>query len=116
MVFDGKECIDQGSDYCPCHLFETGDCIECTPPSAEKGCNCVNWKGVCIYQEYIWNGNKAKECRKSYCGEIISKENYLGGINIFVIKIPQSVVKELVYPGSYIFIRKDAIPAVNRYI
>lgn len=108
MKFENKECIDQGSEYCPCHLFETGDCIICTPPNEEKGCNCTNWKGVCIYQEYIWNGNKPKECRKSYTVEIASKENYLGGINVFTLKVPMKLAAELVYPGSYLFIKADS--------
>lgn len=107
MEFENKECIDQGTAYCPCHLFETGDCIICDPPSEKKGCNCVNWKGVCIYQEYIWNGNKPKKYRETFQGEIIRKENYEGGINIFTIKVPVSIVKELKYPGSFVFIRGE---------
>lgn len=73
MEYEIKDCIDAGSEYCPCHLAETGDCILCSQLSGKKFCDCINWKGVCIYQEFIWNGKKAKEERETYLGKIIKK-------------------------------------------
>ncbi|NFG18899.1 sulfide/dihydroorotate dehydrogenase-like FAD/NAD-binding protein, partial [Clostridium botulinum] len=49
MEYEIKDCIDAGSEYCPCHLAETGDCILCSQLSGKKFCDCINWKGVCIY-------------------------------------------------------------------
>lgn len=100
-----KDCIDAGSIYCPCHLSETGDCILCSQLSGKNFCDCINWKGVCIYQEFILNKSKAKEGRKNYLCTIVKKEQVEESLYIFTINASHSLVHDLVYPGSFIFIR-----------
>ena len=50
-------CVDRGSEKCPCILMETGQCYSCT--MIQKGkCDCSSlWQGVCPYTEYL-QGNK----------------------------------------------------------
>lgn len=105
MNYEIRDCIDAGTEYCPCHLSETGDCILCSQLSGKTFCDCINWKGVCIYQEYIWNGGKAKEGRKTYTCKIISKENPEDKIMVLTVLAPHELVKNLIHPGSYIFLR-----------
>lgn len=105
MDYEVKDCIDAGSSYCPCHLAETDDCILCSQLSGKIFCDCSNWKGVCIYQEYVLNNNKAKSARKNYLCKIMKKEVYEKNLYIYTINAPHSLVHDLVYPGSVIFIR-----------
>ncbi|MDP4144847.1 MAG: sulfide/dihydroorotate dehydrogenase-like FAD/NAD-binding protein [Bacillota bacterium] len=90
---------------CPCHLAETGDCILCSQLSGKNFCDCVNWKGVCIYQEYFWNGCKAKDTRTSYLCRIISKENVEENVIILTLLAKHKLVQDLNCPGGFIFMR-----------
>mgnify|MGYP000921887947 CR=1 FL=1 len=56
MIKERMDCIDCGTEYCPCHLAESGECIMCSQLQGECFCDCVNWKGVCVYQELFNNG------------------------------------------------------------
>jgi dihydroorotate dehydrogenase electron transfer subunit len=103
--YEIRDCIDAGTNYCPCHLAETGDCLLCSQLSGKKFCDCINWKGVCIYQEYIWNQGKAKKGRKIYSCKITKKENVERNVVIFSVAAPHELVKDLIHPGSYVFLR-----------
>ena len=105
MNYEIMDCIDAGTEYCPCHLAETGDCILCSQLSGKTFCDCINWKGVCIYQEYIWNKNKATEERKHYLCKIIEKEVVEENMVLYKIKVSHKLASELIYVGSYIFMR-----------
>ncbi|MGG7059692.1 sulfide/dihydroorotate dehydrogenase-like FAD/NAD-binding protein [Clostridium tertium] len=101
------ECIDSGTEYCPCKLAEAGECIICSQLQGGCFCDCLNWKGVCIYHEFINNGSKAKEGRKTY--NCLVKEIKLYEKDILLIKfeVPHKLAIDLVKPGSFIFIRPD---------
>ncbi len=105
MEYEIKDCIDAGSEYCPCHLAETGDCILCSQLSGKKFCDCINWKGVCIYQEFMWNGKKAKEERETYLGKILEKNNIEDKTIVLTIALSHKLCQQLVYPGSFVFLR-----------
>ncbi|MCM8711068.1 sulfide/dihydroorotate dehydrogenase-like FAD/NAD-binding protein [Clostridium sp. SYSU_GA19001] len=107
MNYEIRDCIDAGTEYCPCHLAETGDCIICSQLSGKKFCDCINWKGVCIYQEYVWNKEKSKTGRRIYSCKISKKELVEKNVVIFDIAAPHELVKNLVHPGSYVFLRTD---------
>lgn len=98
------ECIDAGSEYCPCYLAETNDCITCSHLQGKEFCDC-NWRGVCIYQEYFWNGKKAKIARKNFRARILDKEFIGDNLIIFKISVAKSFARNLKQPGSYVFIR-----------
>ncbi|MEK6266832.1 MAG: sulfide/dihydroorotate dehydrogenase-like FAD/NAD-binding protein [Clostridium sp.] len=92
---------------CPCHLAETGDCILCSQLAGKSFCDCGNWNGVCIYQEYASNNYRAKEGRKYYNCKILKKDKLDGNIVIFTIKGTEKLVSELIHPGSFIFVRRS---------
>ena len=73
MFKETIDCIDAGTEYCPCHLAESGECILCSQLQGSHFCDCLNWNGVCIYQELYNNGNKAKEQRKAYTCKVSEK-------------------------------------------
>ncbi|OPJ63181.1 sulfide/dihydroorotate dehydrogenase-like FAD/NAD-binding protein [Clostridium oryzae] len=105
MNYEDIDCIDAGTEYCPCHLAEAGECILCSQLRGCNFCDCVNWKGVCIYQEYNSNGCKPKDQRKNYKCIVVNKDIIGNDIVIFTIQVPHNVCQSLIYPGSYVFIR-----------
>jgi dihydroorotate dehydrogenase electron transfer subunit len=112
MMYEKLDCIDAGTDYCPCHLAETGDCILCSQLSGKTFCDCINWKGVCIYQEFVWNGNKAKPGRKNYICKVIDKSLINKNVVVFTILTSHKLAQDLLHPGSFIFMRS---PESNQF-
>ncbi len=112
MNYEIKDCIDAGTEYCPCSLAETGDCILCSQLQGKNFCDCTNWKGVCIFQEYDWNNNKAKTLRKVSLAKIINKEILNEDLVCFTLLCKHKLVQELSTPGSFIFVRD---PKTNTY-
>lgn len=98
------ECIDAGSEYCPCYLAETNECITCAHLQGKDFCDC-DWRGVCIYQEFYWCGNKKKDSRAVIEGEIIEKKRIHKEIMILKIAVTKTLARQLKQPGSYVFIR-----------
>ncbi|WP_297423720.1 sulfide/dihydroorotate dehydrogenase-like FAD/NAD-binding protein [Clostridium sp.] len=107
MVKEAIDCIDAGTEYCPCKLAEYGQCIICSQCQGEVFCDCLNWKGVCIYQELYNNGFIAKDGRKTYNCNITEVIKYEKDLIIIKFNAPHKLVLDLVKPGSYIFIRTD---------
>lgn len=112
MDYEMLDCIDAGTEYCPCHLAETGDCILCSQLKGKTFCDCINWKGVCIYQEYVWNGCKAKSGRREYLCKIINKTSVESNVMLFTILVSHKLAEELIHPGSFIFMR---VPATEQF-
>lgn len=107
MVKEAIDCIDAGTEFCPCKLAEYGQCLICSQCQGEEFCDCLNWKGVCIYQEFFNNNNVAKEGRKTYKCNIKDITNYNDKLVKIEFNAPHKLVLDLVKPGSYIFIRTD---------
>lgn len=103
------ECIDAGSEYCPCFLAETNECITCSHLQGREFCDC-NWRGVCVYQEYVWAGNKKKEARGSYDAVIIKKDQVSDNTVIYKLKVTKTLARELDNPGAYVFMREKESP------
>ena len=101
------DCIDCGTEFCPCHLAESGECIICSQLHGECFCDCVNWKGVCVYQEFFNNGMKVKEGRKTYNCNVIKVDKLEDDLMKIQFSVPHKLAIDLVRPGSYIFIRTD---------
>ncbi|MGG7176092.1 sulfide/dihydroorotate dehydrogenase-like FAD/NAD-binding protein [Clostridium paraputrificum] len=107
MIKEKMDCIDCGTEYCPCKLAEAGECIICSQLHGECFCDCVNWKGVCVYQEFYNNGMRAKEGRKTYNCKVVKAELLEEELMIIKFESPHKLALDLVKPGSYIFIRTD---------
>lgn len=112
MKYEKMDCIDAGTEYCPCHLAETDNCILCSQLSGKTFCDCISWKGVCISQEFAWNGNKSKPGRKNYFCKIIKKELIDNKIIVLTILTTHKLAQDLIHPGSFIFMRS---PESNQF-
>ncbi|MDR5658156.1 sulfide/dihydroorotate dehydrogenase-like FAD/NAD-binding protein [Serpentinicella sp. ANB-PHB4] len=103
MTKKHTRCIDVGSEYCPCYLAETMDCITCSHLQDKKFCNC-SWDGFCVYQEFKFCGNSVKNTRESIEVKIVKKEKFQKLI-VITFKAPHTLARQLNQPGAYIFIR-----------
>ncbi|MBS6184807.1 MAG: sulfide/dihydroorotate dehydrogenase-like FAD/NAD-binding protein [Clostridium celatum] len=79
----------------------------CSQLQGSHFCDCLNWKGVCIYQELHDNGNKAKEQRKTYTCKVCEKVLYPDDVLLIKFEAPHKLVIDLARPGSFIFIRSE---------
>lgn len=107
MFKETIDCIDAGTEFCPCHLAESGECILCSQLQGNHFCDCLNWKGVCIYQEFHDNGNKVKEQRKTYTCKVCDKVLYPDDVLLVKFEAPHKLVIDLARPGSFIFVRSE---------
>lgn len=103
------ECIDAGSEYCPCYLAETNDCITCSHLQGKEFCDC-EWRGVCIYQEYTWNKKRAKGTRNTVEAKILNMKKIGDNLIILNILVGKTLARQLKQPGSYVFIRPKNKP------
>lgn len=103
------ECIDAGSEYCPCFLAETNECITCSHLQGKEFCDC-NWRGVCIYQEFVWAGYKSKGIRQSYKVKVVEKKQISANTIIFRLGVTRTLAREMDNPGAYIFMRGEDRP------
>lgn len=103
-------CIDAGTPYCPCYLAETGECIMCSQLQGEVFCACLNWQGVCIYQEYIWHNSRRREDRQIALYEILNCTPRGTNVIIARIQVELSLARELKQPGAYVFLRAPYNP------
>lgn len=104
-VFKYIDCIDAGSDYCPCSLAEKGECIICSQLKGMFFCDCLNWKGTCIYHDYINNDNKAKKARRFEMYDILKKEYIRHDLFTLDIKVNKTLSRELNNIGSFVFLK-----------
>ncbi len=104
------ECIDAGTEYCPCYLAESNECIMCSQLQGNTFCDCRNWKGVCIYQEYIWNRSRIKEGRREITCRIAEKKTVSGNLMILTLEANRTLARELNEPGAYVFLRDPRDP------
>ena len=109
-MYQPLDCIDAGSDFCPCYLAESGECLMCSQLQGKTFCDCKNWKGVCIYQEYVWNGHRMKKRRENTTSEIIERTDVSENITIIKVRVNKTMARELNQPGAYVFLRKTDEP------
>ena len=100
------ECIDAGTENCPCYLAESGNCLSCSR-LAGKECSSCQWHGVCIYNEYIQNGKVIKNTRQEQEVKIVSKKRYDEETALFVLDVGKGMAMKCFMPGTYIFLRRE---------
>jgi NAD(P)H-flavin reductase len=102
-------CIDAGSEYCPCHLAETNDCLICSQLQGKSFCDC-NWSGVCIYQNFHWCGDKKNDMRTVAEGRIMERKKVHEEILLLKLGVTKTLARQLKQPGSYVFLRDPEKP------
>lgn len=101
------DCIDAGTEYCPCHLAESNECIMCSQLQGKCFCDCLHWNGVCIYQDFKSNKSEAKKERKTYTCLVKRKEVYENDLLLIEFEVTHKLAIDLLKSGSYIFIRTN---------
>ncbi|MDD4390499.1 MAG: hypothetical protein PHW03_06820 [Eubacteriales bacterium] len=98
------DCIDCGTENCPCYLAETEDCLVC---GRLRGSNCddCGWRGVCVYNEFIQNGRRILNPRKSFPSQITYKKFYGEALAVIGLATGRGFALKCEMPGSYVFIR-----------
>ena len=104
-----QECVDVGSEYCPCYLAEANNCIICSQLHKNEFCDC-NWKGVCVYQEFLMNGSKIKPQRDYYKSTIKDIREIGNDSYMLKLKVTKTLARQLREPGSYVFLRDERLP------
>lgn len=105
-LFKYIDCIDATTDYCPCSLAEVGECLICTQLQDNCFCDCSNYSGTCIYQEYIWNNEKGEKLRQYKIATIKSKKYLREDIILFEINLTNGLTRELNNIGAFVFLKK----------
>ena len=97
-------CIDAGSENCPCYLAVTGDCLICSRLQGKDYCNC-NWRGVCVYNEFVQGNRKVNNPRMDFEAKIIQKKFYKEDLVVYILDVGKGFAMKAERPGSYLFIR-----------
>ncbi|MGI6732068.1 MAG: hypothetical protein ACOX5F_09325 [Anaerovoracaceae bacterium] len=100
------DCIDAGTDQCPCYLALTGDCLTCTRLQGEEYCDC-KWQGVCIYNEFIQGGRRINNPRKEFDATIIEIKHYMEDLVVYVLHVGKGFAIKASIPGTYLFIKSS---------
>lgn len=103
-LFTNIDCIDSGTENCPCYLAVTGDCLLCSRLQGKDYCDCL-WKGVCIYNEFIQNHEKANNVRKDFSAKIMDKKRYLEDLCAITLDVGRGFALKASVPGSYVFLK-----------
>ncbi|MGI6751469.1 MAG: hypothetical protein ACOX4U_02485 [Anaerovoracaceae bacterium] len=111
MDYGSNDCIDAGTENCPCYLALTGDCLTCSRLQGRDNCDCdCNWRGVCIYNEFILGGKRVNNPRQEFEAPIISRTFYMDDFLVLVLGVEEGFAQKLMKPGSYIFLRNKTDP------
>ena len=104
MSINTYKCVDVGSENCPCELAVTGDCLTCSRLQGKEICDC-DWKGVCILNEFMFNGRHAQNRRKEKECPVLSKYRADSDFIILEIGVQKGFAIRCMYPGTYLFLR-----------
>lgn len=99
------DCIDCGTENCPCYLAATGDCLICSRLAGKDYCDC-DWKGVCIYNEFIQGGKKINNIREEFEAPVIERRRYGADTVVLVLDVGRGFALKCSGPGSYVFLKR----------
>lgn len=81
-------CVDIGTDRCPCVLMEAGQCYACNIIRKGK-CDCSSlWQGVCPYNEYLQRSKKTIQPINIRKYKICEVKSYSPSLSVLTIQTP----------------------------
>lgn len=98
------DCIDAGSENCPCCLASTGDCLICSRLQGREDCDC-SWKGVCIYNEFLQGNKRINNPRTEFYGKIVERKYYTDDLVVLALEVEKGFALKASIPGSFLFLR-----------
>ena len=105
MIINGL-CADYGSRYCPCILAETGGCVVCSQVNGKDFCDCKASGGICVKEELLRNGGKARPGRETYVCEVTTVMHH-EGLVFLRVQVPPVLESEVKRPGGFVFVRRQ---------
>ena len=108
------KCIDINTDYCPCLLADTNDCVFCKQLQGKGICDC-EWSGLCILYEKKWqpkrkrleNGEVAS-LRMELETEFTIEEIITPKVFHIQFAVSEALAKSLRQSGAFLFLRNAA--------
>lgn len=97
-------CVDAGTEYCPCNLAVTGDCLICSRLQGKDTCDC-DWSGVCIQNEFMQNGGRPSGLRRGFTAEVLQRKEYGDSLQVLTLAAGRGFAQRASKPGSYVFLR-----------
>lgn len=101
---ESMNCVDAGTENCPCYLALTGDCLICNRLQGKDYCGC-NWAGVCIYNEFIQGNKRINNPRRDFEAKVIRRKKYNENLIVYVLDVGKGFSMKVKRPGSYLFAR-----------
>ena len=114
MNIEKKRCVDVGTEFCPCNLAVTGDCLICTRLQNGKnfdalpigdGCDC-DWMGACPYNELTQNGGRPTFRRPEFTASLVERKDYGEDTVRLILSVGRGVAQKASLPGSFVFLRR----------
>lgn len=99
-------CIDCGTENCPCSLAVNNHCITCTRLQGKDYCDC-HWPGVCIYNEFLQNGKRIANKRDCFEANIDYKLRFPGELYVLCLNVGKGFALKCSVPGSFVFLQPD---------
>ena len=98
-------CSDRGTEHCPCHLMETGQCYTCTMVQ-EGRCSCedrAGWQGTCPYSEYMQQGGIIRPAPRDRPSafRILSKTSFAPDLAVIRVEASPGLVQQCCRAGAY---------------
>ena len=98
-------CSDRGTEHCPCHLMESGQCYTCTMIS-KNICSCedkAGWQGTCPYMEYLQRGSLIDQepCDRPAAYPILSKTYFAPDLAVIEAEVPLGLSEQCQQIGIY---------------
>ncbi|MBR2002444.1 MAG: hypothetical protein IJ994_09060 [Firmicutes bacterium] len=108
-----RSCVDVGSEYCPCSLALTGDCLICSRLQGEvdedtSTCDC-GWEGSCPYTILTQNGGKPAGRREERSAVLLERKDYGQEISVLIFDVGSGFAQKASIPGSFVFLRRNAV-------
>ena len=97
-------CVDRGSQRCPCHLMEVGQCYTCSMLRTGV-CDCdqaTGWQGVCPYTEFVQQGGKARPPVPETEGEIFRRVTYSEELVVVKVKVTRGFAEQCRHLGTFV--------------
>ncbi len=99
-------CSDRGTEHCPCHLMETGQCYTCTMVQ-EGRCSCedrAGWQGTCPYSEHLQQGGMIRPdpWDQPAAFRILSKTSFAPDLAVIRVEASPGLVEQCRRAGTYL--------------
>lgn len=95
-------CVDAGSEYCPCHLAESGTCLVCSLLAGADFCDCL-WSGSCSYLNHLFA--QGGLTNRSEVSVVTAKKHLTPELLELRFRIERNRLPSFSHAGTFLFVR-----------